>query len=275
MTSIAADAGHASLHRLGCADPSQTLKLLRDHLARHAVEPCSVVRELARTHRLLCLGEMHDRAGRYMSGQLVHAAAQGGARYLFVEIYAEHQAQLDRFSKTGCPTHLPPSAGGGSSTPMPFQQPYVDMLCAARAAGMRIIAFDAKGADYDERNHVMALTVEQYLRCDAGSGSGVAVVGQLHLVSRPVLGFTTSMAALLRRSLGDSVVTVGRAVPDVWPAFSVWADVANVVAPAMLQVAGSPFESLVSTWGDETLVGSDFDHIFFYPAAAVGVSRDA
>ena len=271
MKVSAPDAGHASLHRLGCADPRQTLKRLRDHLAHHGAEPCSVVRELARTHRLLCLGEMHDRAGRYMSGQLVSAAAQGGARYLFVEIYAEHQAQLDRFSKTGCPTHLPASAGGGNSTPMPFQQPYVDMLCAAREAGMRIIAFDAQGADYDERNHVMALTVEQYLGADAGSG--VAVVGQLHLVSRPILGFTTSMAALLRGSLGDSVATVGRAVPDVWPAFSVWADVADVTAPAMLRVIGSPFESLASTWGDETLVGSDFDHIFFYPAAAVGVSR--
>ena len=268
---LAPDAGWTSLHSLGFADPLQTLEHLRHHLARHGAEPCSVVRELARSHRLLCLGEMHDLAGRYMSDQLVTAAAQGGARYLFVEIYAEHQAQLDRFSQTGCPKHLPASAGGGSSMPMPFQQPYVDMLCAAQAAGMRIIAFDAQGADYDERNHVMALTVEQHLHADASRG--VVVVGQLHLVTRPILGFTTSMAALLRSSLGDSVITVGRAVPDAWPAFSVWADVADVDAPAMLQVSGSPFESLASTWDDETLVGADFDHILFYPASAVGVSR--
>ena len=271
MKSKAPDAGHASLLELGCTDPSGVLATMRDHLAHHGAEPYAAVRELARRHRLVCLGEMHDLAGRFMSAELVSAAAQGGARLLFVEVYADEQAQLDRFVKSGRRAHLPLSVGGGPAAPLPFQQPYVDMLMAARAAGMRIIAFDAKDADYDERNHVMALTVEQHLL--ENDGRGVAVVGQLHLVARPVLEFTTSMAGLLRESLGGSVVTVGRAVPDVWQPFSVWSDVADVEAAILLRVDGSPFESLASNWGDEFLVGSDFDHILFYPAAAVGVSR--
>jgi hypothetical protein len=260
-----------SLAQLGHAQPREALQGLRAHLARHAVEPLAAVRALMRGTQLLCLGEMHDFAGRFMSAELVAAAAQGGARWLFIEVYASQQTMIDRFIATGLHEQLPASAGGGSATPMRFQQPYVEMLHAARLAGMRIVAIDVEGADFDERNRAMAWHIEQCLLGDVeGAGSrGVAIVGQLHLVPRSIFGHAPSMATHLRASLGGSLVTIGRAVPDEVAQFSVWADVADVAEPCLMRVQGSPFEGLASTYCDETLRGSDFDHIFFYPAAAV------
>ena len=158
---------------------------------------------------------------------------------------------------------------------MRFQQPYVEMLHAARNAQMRVIAIDSEDVDFDARNLAMADRIQ---RCLAGdkefSGSrGVAIVGQLHLVPRSIFGYAPSMAAHLRTSLVGGLVTIGRAVPDEAAQFSVWADVAAVDQPRMLRVEGSPFVALASTYCDETLCGSDFDHIFFYPAASVRSER--
>ena len=249
---------------LGWAQPQQAVRGLQEHLALHAVEPLAAVRALTRHARLLCLGERHDVAGRVLLAELVKAAAEGGAKWLFVEVDADEQPQLDDFMCSGHVADLPTSAGGGRAAVMPFQQPFVDALLVAQQMGMRIVAMDAPEAELDERNHVMALTVEQHLQ--QASGCGVVIVGQLHLVPRPILGCQASMAALLRDSLDGAVVTVGRAVPDPWPAFSVWADVAAVQAPCLLRTAGSPFAYLASNWGSPALLGSDFDHLLFYPA---------
>jgi hypothetical protein len=45
--------------------------------------------------------------------------------------------------------------------------------------------------------------------------------------------------------------------------------VADVTVPRLLRSAGSPFADLPSTLCAETLLGSDFDHLLFYPALAV------
>jgi hypothetical protein len=162
---------------------------------------------------------------------------------------------------------LPVSTGGGGVVPMRFQQPYVEMLHAARLAGLRIVAIDRDGVDYDQRNECMARAVARHL-ADAADRA-VAIVGQLHLVPRAIFGRAPSMATRLRQHLGDSIVTVGRAVPDVIAELSVWSNVADVREHCLMPVAGSPYESLGSTHGRETLRGADFDHILFYPAAAV------
>jgi hypothetical protein len=256
-----------SLAQLGHPDPAASLRTLRQHLAAHAIEPVAGVQSLMRRSRLVCLGEMHDFAGRFMSAELVMAAARAGARWLFVEVYASQQAQIDAFAATGRHEQLPASAGGGQAVPMRFQQPYVEMLIAARSAGLRIVAIDNEGVSSDERDVLMAQAVQRHMRGSADRG--VAIVGQLHVVPRPILGRGPSMAALLRPHLGGSLVTVGRAVPDAMARFSVWADVAGVQEPCLLSVAGSPFAPLASTLCEESLHASDFDHVFFYPADSV------
>jgi hypothetical protein len=173
---------------------------------------------------------------------------------------------------------LPVSAGGGRESPYRFQLPYVKMLHAARDHGMRIVAIDSEGAEYDERNVIMAAAIRRHFEAHDSVDHGgdhsddvraVAVVGQLHLAQRTVWGSAPSMATRLRGSLQRPLVTVGRAVPDAMPEFSVWADVADVSAPCLLQSAGSPFADLPSTLCAESLLGSDFDHLLLYPAAAV------
>jgi hypothetical protein len=256
-----------TLAHLGYLQPQQTLAQMRQHVARHGQEPRAAVRALMHDHRLLCLGEKHDYAGRYMAAELVSAAAQGGARWLFVEVYDHEQAEIDTFSRSGFHQDLPVSTGGGCVTPMRFQQPYVEMLLSARHAGMRIVAVDRHGVSYDQRNECMALAVARHLRNPADRG--VVVVGHLHLVPRSLFGRPPLMATLLREELGGGVVTIARAVPGPAPNYSVWADVAGVSEPCLMPVAGSPFELLGATYGRETMRGADFDHLFFYPAAAV------
>jgi hypothetical protein len=202
-----------------------------------------------------------------MAASLITAAAQGGAKFLFVEVYQTSQSDIDEFMRTGQIEFLPVSAGGGGEPPMRFQQPYVEMLCAARDAGMRIIAIDCEDGDFDERNFVMAQMIQTHL-CDP-TLRGVAVVGQLHLVNSLIFGSAPSMSTRLRGFLSGGVVTIGRATPDLYPQFSVWADVADVSLPRLLSTSNSPFEPLPSTYCKETIRGADFDHIFFYPAAAV------
>jgi hypothetical protein len=256
-----------SLATLGHPHPQESLRMLRTHLAAHAREPLAAVHSLMRESRLLCLGEMHDFAGRFMSAELVIAAAHAGAQWLFIEVYASQQAQIDAFIASGRHEELPDSAGGGQAVPMRFQQPYVEMLMAARACGMRIVAIDNEDVSSDDRDVLMADAVRCHLNSSAERG--VAIVGQLHLVPRPIFGRGPSMVTLLRPNLGPSLVAIGRAVPDAIAEFSVWADVADVREPCLLSVAGSPFAPLPSTFGDETLYGSDFDHLFFYPAESV------
>jgi hypothetical protein len=261
------DRGCNALTVLGSPAPEQALRRLRSHLNAHGVPPLPAMQQLMRHHRLLCLGEVHDFAGRFMAAEMVAAAAQGGARTLFVEVYDSEQPKLDRFAVDGDHEWLPVSAGGGRARPYRFQQPYVQMLQAARGCGMRIVAIDSQGADYDERNVQMTTAVLRYLQ--QHDQRAVAIVGQLHLMRRQILGQAPSMATRLRAALGASIVTIGRAVPDALPEFSVWADVAGVAEPRLLCTDGSPFADLPSTFGTETLMGSDFDHLLFYPAAAV------
>jgi hypothetical protein len=263
------DRGLAALSAIGRPQPDRTVGELRAHLDAHAVEPISAVFELMRTHGLLCLGEMHDYAGRYLSAELIDAAARAGARTLFVEVYDTQQDGIDRFTESGDHARLPVSAGGGREPPYRFQRPYVQMLHAARDHGMRIVAIDSEGADYDERNMMMAEAIRRHFEAECGSTQAVAVVGQLHLTRRTVLGDAPSMATRLRASLQRPLVTIGRAVPDAMPEFSVWADVADVSEPCLLRSDGSPFAQLPSTLCAESLLGSDFDQLLFYPAAAV------
>ena len=257
-----------SLKALGYAEPAHQLQAFRQHLAAAAFRPAEAISALVRAHRFVGLGEMHDFAGRHLSAELITGAAAGGAQWLFIEVYGSSQFEIDAFVASGCRRHLPVSAGGGADEPMRFQQPYIEMLHAARAAGLRIVAIDLDHADYDGRNRAMACAVE---RCLSEPGSrGVAVVGQLHLIPRSILGFGDSLATLLRDRFGaDEVATVGRAVPDPMPEFSVWADVAGVCEPALLPMHRSPFADLAATHWHETLVGSDFDHLLFYDRAAV------
>jgi hypothetical protein len=256
-----------SLIELGHIDAEHSLIQLRSYVDIHGTDPLSAAQELMQTHQLLCLGEIHDFAGRYMGDSLITAAARGGAEFLFIEVYQTSQFEIDEFVLTGNIECLPLSAGGGNQPPMRFQQPYVEMLCAARNSGMRIIAIDCEDGDFNERNRVMAQMIQTHL-CDPPS-RGVAVVGQLHLVNSLIFGNGPSMSTRLRGMLYGSVVTIGRATPDSYPQFSVWANVADVSQPKMLSTANSPFETLQSTYGGETILGADFDHIFFYPAAAV------
>jgi hypothetical protein len=257
----------SSLALLGYAEPLHSLKQLRSHLQQQASEPLAAVRELMQSHRLLCLGEMHDFAGRYLLPELVATAAEAGAQWLFLEVYVHEQAQVDHFVQTGNTADLPESMGGGDEPLMQFQQPYVDMLHRARQLGLRMVAIDLPDADLDERNWHMAQAIAACLN-SAPDSRGVAVVGQLHLVPRPMLGHGDSMSTLLRNHWGGSLVTVGRAVPDAMPQFSVWSDVAAVRQPKLLAMNESLFATLPATHYDETLVGSDFDHLLFYPASA-------
>lgn len=263
-----ASRARASLKALGYAKPAVRLRALRRHLAAAALRPAETLTALMQSHRVVGLGEMHDFAGRHLSAELVTAAAAGGAQWLFIEVYSSSQFEIDAFVASGCHSDLPASAGGGSDEPMRFQQPYVEMLQAARAAGLRIVAVDVDDADYDQRNRAMACAIA---RCLSEPGSrGVAVMGQLHLIPRSIFGFADSLATLLRCRFGaDEVVTVGRAVPDQAPEFSVWSDVAAVREPGLLPVRGSPFADLAATHGKETLVGSDFDYLLFYAGDAV------
>jgi hypothetical protein len=256
-----------SLIELGHIDAERSLAELRSYVDIHGTDPVETAQTLMQSHQLLCLGEIHDFAGRYMGASLVTAAARGGAQFLFVEIYQTSQAEIDEFLRTGQIEFLPVSAGGGGEPPMRFQLPYVEMLRAARDCGMRIVAIDCEDSNFDERNDFMAQMIHQHL-CDA-TLKGVAVVGQLHLVKRRIFSSEPSMSTRLTQLLSGEVVTIGRATPDTYPQFSVWADVADVSLPRLLRTTNSPFETLASTYGEETILGADFDHIFFYPAVAV------
>lgn len=256
-----------SLSVLGHTEPRLHLKQLRSHLMQHAREPLAAVRGLMQSHRLLCLGEMHDFAGRYLLPDLVAAAAEAGAQWLFLEAYHHEQPQIDHFVQTGKTVDLPESMGGGGEPVMQFQQPYVDMLHRARQHDLRMVAIDLPSASLDERNWHMAQAIAGCLN-SAPDSCGVVVVGQLHLVPRHMLGHGDSMSTLLRKHWEGSLVTLGRAVPDRMPQFSVWSDVAAVRKPKLLSMNESPFATLPATHYEDTLVGSDFDHLLFYPAAA-------
>jgi hypothetical protein len=264
-----------TLHELGWEDPASAADDFRRFVQVHGVEPCGAVESLTAKARLLCIGEMHDFAGRYMAAEIIAAAARGGARWLFIEVYDTRQVEIDSFLETGLHALLPVSAGGGSEIPMRFQLPYVTMLHAARMAGMKVIAMDRQGAGFDERNEHMASAICRIM--DDPTERGVAVVGQLHLVPNCPLGDGVSLPnrvrqkwAQVNQSFASSrVVTVGRAVPDECREFSVWADVGGALEPRLVSTAGSPFSSLASATEHNTVFGGDFDYLFFYPADAV------
>lgn len=257
-----------SLALLGHDEPLTSLKQLRNQLQQQGREPLVAVHELMQSHRLVCLGEMHDFAGRYLLPELVASAAQAGATWLFLEIYADEQSEIDDFVCTGQTADLPESAGGGGDPVMQFQQPYVDVLHVGRTHGLRMVAIDVQEADTVQRNRHMAAAIADCLNSEPDS-RGVAVVGQAHLVPRHFLGYGDSMSTLLRKHWNHSLVTVGRAVPDAMPQFSVWSDIAAVRRPKLLAMKESLFASVPATHYSETLNGSDFDHLLFYPASAV------
>jgi hypothetical protein len=60
------------------------------------------------------------------SAGVVAAAAQGSARWLFVEVYASYRKQIDRFVVRGRHIDLPERTDGGRAVPMRFQHSSVE-----------------------------------------------------------------------------------------------------------------------------------------------------
>jgi hypothetical protein len=239
----------------------------RAFLAQHGQAPLEMVRTLVQRHQFMCLGEIHNYPGRFMLADMVRAAAQAGADTLFVEIATDDQAQLDVFMQTGQRADLPESAGGGSSEIFDFQQPYVEMLEAARASGMRVKAIDQPYAPFSARDAIMAENVLNQLAA-APAHRALAVVGQLHLLPRPYLHAAKSLATYLREHLAGGVVTIGRSFLDPeYAEFCLWSAAAqsDALQPCVLPVEYSMFADMANSVGSGPLYGSDFDYLFFYP----------
>jgi hypothetical protein len=256
------DYNHAPTHRVS-ESPAKAMRAL---FAQHAQSPLAQVRELMRSHQILCLGEIHNYAGRYMLADMVEAAGSAGASVLFVEVCTSEQQRLDLYMRSGLRADLPESAGGGAEA-FDFQQPYVEMLLAARALGMRVVAIDQPYAPINERDAIMAKNVIRFLSKQPHE-KVVLVAGQLHLLRRPFLHMEKPLASYLYEQFSGQAVTMGRAFLDpMFPEFSLWAAAAcsDQYPPAVLPTEYAPFAQMPGAVGADPLYGSDFDYVFFYP----------
>lgn len=252
------------LEHLNYPDPDQTIVEARQHLAGHLQRPEQRIANLMQCSKVLFLGEMHNEVGRWMSADLVSAAATAGAKVLFIEVHRHLQRDIDVFLTTGRREDLPETAGGGKEH-YDFQKPYTDMLLAARAAGLHILAVDTETEHPQGRDGAMAEMMLHYLQ--QHDVKGVAVLGQLHLLRRPIFGDRLSAASYLRVHYGmENITTVGRAVPLREADYSVWSRVGQVAQPVVAPTQGSVFADLPATLSRQTLYGDDFDYLFFYPA---------
>jgi hypothetical protein len=230
-------------------------------------DPIETMRWLATNYRIVLLGEQHDYAGRFMAADLLEAAVKGGANCLCIEVHSIEQEKIDQFLVDGQFVDLPVSAGGGDEEPMQFQQPYVEMLLAARKLKMEIFAVDTDGASMDERDGIMANHISRILqrpnrRC-------LGVFGLLHLAKRPLIWEAPTLASALLGEFQDDLVTVSRAVPCEMDEYGVWSHLASVNRPLMLSAVDSPFGNIGHTCSEICLKGSDFDYLFFYPKSSV------
>jgi ABC-type amino acid transport substrate-binding protein len=236
-------------------------------LAQHGQPPLETVRALVQRHRVVCLGEIHNYPGRFLLADMVRAAAQAGAETLFVELAAADQAQLDVFMRTGLNADLPESAGGGGAEIFDFQQPYVEMLDAARASGLRLVAIDQPYAPFSARDAIMAENALTNLEaCQVQKA--VIVVGQLHLLPRPYMHTAKSLATYLRERFAGQVATMGRSFLDPdYAEFCLWSAAAqsDTLPPSVLPAEYSLFANMANSTGNNPLYGNDFDYLFFYP----------
>lgn len=249
------------LRQAGCG--AVDLPALRAEVAAHAIAPQRAVRALVHAHRLLAIGEMHTARGRVLAAALVDAAADAGARLLCLEIHPRDQPALDAFAGDGCRQRLPAHLGGGGQS-LPSDGPYLDMLDAAHRRGMRLLAVDHDG-DEGERDAVIADRVLAAL--PAGDDArAVIVIGQMHLLRRPQSLAQRPLALHLDAALGPhAVATLGRAVPQNDPAFSLWTLAAAPTAPGVIDTRRSQMAALPAHIGPRPMRAIDFDALLLVP----------
>lgn len=266
------------LQQRGYNNPAEMIRHVRDFIAQYGETPLERMGKLVRENQLVCLGELHNYEGRYLHSELIEIGAINGANVLFVEVYADEQWAFDRFVQTGDFSQLPESCGGGkTSNLLPSDIPYLAMLEKARVLGMKIVAVDTKNAssaieidgETDMRDYHMAEVIQSYFS-QYSRDRGIFVVGQLHLLPRPFRGRYQSASTLLKASLKEGVVTIGRAYIDInneqfQKILNIWALMADINQPVIVPTQNSPFANLPDIDGQHPRFGSDFDYLFFYP----------
>jgi hypothetical protein len=239
----------------------KTLAAARMFVQTNGQDPVEGFGKLMRDNRLLILGEAHDFNGRYLSAELVRAAADNGATVLFVEGDISEQAKFDNFMRTGNADALPVEFGGDSI----YNKPYVDALRVARERGMQVVAVDPRGNDLEQRNAVMSQRISNYLASHP-QAKGVFIVGQRH-VDAPS-GITDGVKTVQDRftsELRGQTAVIGRfSHKPTLIDYGVIASAAGNREPTLVTTRDNPLVALPDRSGGAR-VGQTMDYLLIYP----------
>jgi hypothetical protein len=220
-----------------------------------------VVTNIMRQNDLVIVGEAHDFNGRYLSKEIVNAAAAGGAKVIFLEVSKKDQAILDEFSKTGNTSILEKIGVGGHI----YGKPLVDALVAARNKGMKIIATDDLdlGLDVESRNRIAADTISDYQNKNNGA-KGLYIVGQAHIEDK----FSTGTDKLLR-DRGLEVADIGRSQAGYmfgndWFADNAYAGGAETDSPKIIDTRSIPGK-ITDPRDKENSLANNYSYVIVYP----------
>jgi hypothetical protein len=267
------------LQQRGYKNPAEMIYRVQDFIIRYGKTPLETIAKLVRENQLVCLGEFHNYEGRYMHSELIEVAAIHGVNVLFVEVYNNEQKAIDDYLRTGDFSQLPESCGGArASNLLPSNLPYLAMLAKARVLGMKIVAVDIKNAGSDTRDYHMAEAIQNYFT-QYPSDRGIFVTGQLHLLPRLLWGRHKSASTLLKASLKEGVVTIGRAYIDIngqsEKLLNIWALMADISQPVIIPTQHSTLANFPDIDGQHPYFGNDFDYLFLYPFPKDEIAKEA
>lgn len=182
----------------------EELEAIRREINEHGRSPADALVDSMKKSRVLAIGETHvtPNEQRNLGKELIPKLQAAGATHLALEIPKDTQPVLDEYMKTG--------KLDKSKLPVLLRDDdYLAMLEAARKAGLKLVAVDAK--DDLDRDKEMAAGIGKILDADA-KAKVVFWVGAGHLDDPPGDGTHLSAAEHLKKKYDTT--TVKAELPD-------------------------------------------------------------
>lgn len=253
--------------------PREQAEQVRSEIEQNGRDPLDVAAEAMKNNRVVAFGESHlpDNPQRVLGAEAMQRLRDSGATHLAIEAPMWVQPYLDEFMRTG-------NLDVSQLPPLLRDDEYIQMLQAARAAGLKIVAVDAnqqynegdrndgprRGDDrpYQDRDRIMADNIDAILR-ENPNNKVVFWVGSLHLQNRenPPGQHRTAAEILKQKYSVATIVPItdwDRGI-GLYPLGEITADIDR---PAAVATRDTPN---LAGLKQHDIPNSSYDYVFIYP----------
>lgn len=240
---------------------------LKKEINKTGKDPATVVVEAVKDNKVVMLGEQHvpsPNGLRKMIAETIPKMKEAGATHFAIEWPAKYQDILDRFMKTGEFTKE-----DMEKLPKPFFDPdYVEVLKAARKAGLKLVAVDSDDQSPSaDREKTIADNIKKIVKAD-DKNKVVVLCGMLHAIDGDHHEDKYPRAGKILRKEEIPTAIFGSEVGFGRPPSSLYPFSCGVKKPVAVPTKGEIGKLPLVAKKGQPYPLSQFDQVLIFPAPA-------